>query len=164
VLNDVGPAIQWQALQRIGAYLGKTGRFESVEQAAEAMWAVSTSFRPHTPQQWLTLSQAMVKMAPGGGVTLHYDPAIAVPFGTLTQVSAQQGQAALWQLYDNIEARTLLTRGAQSDLLARDTAEAMTRRGPRAQLAEFEGVGHAPTFVTEDQVRVVTSFLLDESP
>ena len=40
VLNDVGPAIQWQALQRIGTYLGNTGRFESVKQAAEAMWAI----------------------------------------------------------------------------------------------------------------------------
>ena len=27
VLNDVGPAIQWQALQRIGTYLGNTGKW-----------------------------------------------------------------------------------------------------------------------------------------
>ena len=35
VLNDVGPAIQWEAVQRIGSYLGKTGRFDSVQQAAD---------------------------------------------------------------------------------------------------------------------------------
>jgi len=160
VLNDVGPAIQWQALGRIGTYLGNTGRFESVQQAADAMWSISTSFGPHTPEQWLALSQPMVKPLPAGGFTLHYDPAIAVPFRTLTEASAAQGQAALWQLYDNITATTLLTRGANSDLLARETAQAMTQRGPRARLVEFEGVGHAPTFVTDNQVEAVASFLL----
>ncbi|MDP3760089.1 MAG: alpha/beta hydrolase [Ramlibacter sp.] len=160
VLNDVGPAIQWQALQRIGTYLGNTGRFESVQQAADAMWAISASFGPHTPEQWLALSIPMVKALPDGGFTLHYDPAIAVPFRTVTEESAAQGQAALWQLYDNIRAETLLTRGAKSDLLSPETAQAMTQRGPHARLVEFEGVGHAPTFVTDNQVEAVASFLL----
>src|SRR5688572_8145667 len=52
VLNDVGPMIQWAALQRIGTYLGNSGRFESVQQAADAMWQVSQSFGPHTPEEW----------------------------------------------------------------------------------------------------------------
>jgi pimeloyl-ACP methyl ester carboxylesterase len=125
------------------------------------MWAISTSFGPHTPQQWLALSQAMVRPLPEGGWTLHYDPAIAVPFRTVTAESAAQGEAALWQLYDNVKARTLVTRGAQSDLLSHATAQAMTQRGPKAVLVEFEGVGHAPTFVNPEQVEVVASFLLE---
>jgi len=161
VLNDVGPVIQWQALQRIGTYLGAaTGAYQTVQQAADAMWAISTSFGPHTPEQWLALSQPMVKTLPGGGFAMHYDPAIAVPFRCVTEESAAQGQAALWQLYDHIHAETLLVRGANSDLLSHETAQAMTLRGPRARLIEFEGVGHAPTFVTDNQVEAVASFLL----
>jgi pimeloyl-ACP methyl ester carboxylesterase len=160
VLNDVGPAIRWQALQRIGTYLGNTGRFASVEEAAAAMWAISTSFGPHTPEQWMALSRPMVKPQAEGGLTLHYDPAIAVPFRTVTEESAAQGQAALWQLYENIRAEVLLTRGANSDLLAHETALAMTQRGPKARLVEFEGVGHAPTFVANNQIEAVASFLL----
>lgn len=160
VLNDVGPAIQWQAVQRIGTYLGNTGRFSSVEEAAAAMWAISTSFGPHTPEQWMALSQAMVRPLPDGGLTLHYDPAIAVPFRTVTEETAAEGQAALWRLYDNIRAEVLITRGANSDLLAHETALAMTQRGPKARLVEFEGVGHAPTFVTNNQIEAVASFLL----
>jgi pimeloyl-ACP methyl ester carboxylesterase len=162
VLNDVGPVIEWQAIQRIGAYLGKAGRFESVEQAAAAMWAISTSFGPHTPEQWLALSRPMVKSSPDGGFTLHYDPAIAVPVRAMTEEAAAQGQAALWQLYDHITARTLITRGADSDLLSHETALAMTQRGPKARLIEFEGVGHAPTFVTDNQIEAVASFLLEQ--
>ena len=160
VLNDVGPSIQWEALQRIGLYLGQPARFDSLQQAADAMWAVSTSFGPHTPAQWLELSRPMVRPLPDGGITLHYDPAIAVPFKALTREAAAAGEAALWQLYDHISAQTLQLRGAQSDLLSRDTAQAMTLRGPRARLVEFEGVGHAPTLVAADQIQVVTDFLL----
>ncbi len=160
VLNDVGPVIQWQALARIGTYLGQTGRFDSVQAAADAMWAISTSFGPHTPEQWLALSRPMLKPLPDGALTLHYDPAIAVPFRTVTAESAAASEAALWQLYDQITAETLLLRGAQSDLLAPETARAMAGRGPRAQLVEFAGVGHAPTLVAPDQVDAVCSFLI----
>lgn len=162
VLNDVGPALQWQALQRIGTYVGKTGRFESVQQAADAMWAISSSFGPHTPEQWLALSSHMVRPvadAPGH-VQLHYDPAIGDAFRTLTAEGAAQGEAALWGLYDQITAPTLLLRGAESDLLSVQTAQAMTERGPRARLVTFEGVGHAPTLIAPDQLAAVTSFLL----
>jgi pimeloyl-ACP methyl ester carboxylesterase len=170
VLNDVGPVIQWSALQRIGTYLGQTGRFESVQQAADAMWAISRGFGPHTPEQWLALSQPMVKPLPAGGFTLHYDPAIAVPFRTLDEQAAAAGQAALWQAYDAIRARTLLLRGAQSDLLSRETADEMARRGPKPRVVEFEGVGHAPTLIAPEQVEAVCAFLLapdsasDEKP
>ena len=160
VLNDVGPAIQWQALQRIGIYLGKFGVFANLPEAADALRLISSGFGPHTPQQWLELSRHMVKPL-GAGVTLHYDPAIAVPFGGVTPESAAQGEAVLWQLYDAIQARTLLVRGAQSDLLTQETAQAMGQRGPRATLVEFEGVGHAPTLVANDQVQAVTRFLLE---
>ncbi len=160
LLNDVGPVIQWQALERIGAYIGQTGRFATLQEAADAMWRISSSFGPHTPEQWLALSRPMVHELPEGGLTLHYDPAIGVPLRAMTAQDAEQGQATLWALYDQISARTLLTRGAQSDLLSRETALQMTQRGPRAQLVEFEGVGHAPTFVTPEQVETAVSFLL----
>jgi len=163
VLNDVGPTIEWQALQRIGDYLGNTGKFDSVQQAVDAMWATSSSFGTHTPAQWLALSRPMVKpMADSpGSFTLHYDPAIAAPFKAVTQESTVQGEAQLWQLYDNIKVQTLLVRGALSDLLSPATAQAMTQRGPQAKLVEFAGVGHAPTFVVDEQVQTLVSFLLD---
>ena len=104
----------------------------------------------------------MVKPLADGspGVALHYDPAIAVPFRAITQESATQGEALMWQLYDAITAKTLLLRGADSDLLSRATAQAMAERGPHAQLVEFAGVGHAPTLIAQDQIDAVATFLL----
>lgn len=163
VLNDVGPVIEWQALQRISEYLGKTGAFDNEQQAADALWTIASSFGPHTPAQWLALTRPMLKPLgdDSGRLTLHYDPALAEPFKAITPESAAQGEALLWQSYDQITANTLLVRGAESDLLSPGTAHAMTQRGPKARLIEFAGVGHAPTFVANDQVQAVVSFLLD---
>ena len=165
VLNDVGPTLEWSALQRIGAYLGKSGEFDNLQQAADAMWAISSSFGPHTPEQWLALCRHMVKpvdalAAAGGKLRLHYDPAIALAFGLATEASTLESQVILWQLYEQIKADTLLLRGAQSDLLSSRTAQDMQQRGPHARLVEFEGVGHAPTLIASDQLAVVVDFLL----
>ena len=159
VLNDVGPKIEYEALVRIGQYLGAPAHWATLDEAADALWAISQSFGPHTREQWLALSEPQLR-ADGDGFKPHYDPAIAVPFRAVTQQVAAAGEAIAWHTYDQIRCPTLLLRGAESDLLSRETAAEMTRRGPRAQLHEFAGVGHAPMMVQPDQVQVVRQFLL----
>ena len=158
VLNDVGPTLPFEALQRIGSYLGLPQHFETLEQGAAYLWSISQSFGPHTTEQWLALSRPMFK-PDGAGLKLHYDPQIATPFRSVTPEQAAAGEAALWQAYDALRQPTLLLRGADSDLLSLATATAMTQRGPKARLHEFAGVGHAPTLVSDDQIRVVQDFL-----
>ncbi len=161
VLNDVGPRVEAVALQRIGRFLGLPVHWQTREEAADALWAVSQGFGPHTREQWLALSRPqLVPHESGSGWKSHYDPAIAVPFAASTPELAALGEQMLWQGWDRLDCPTLLLRGAQSDLLTVATAQAMTQRGPRPQLVEFAGVGHAPTLVAPDQRAVVRSFLL----
>ena len=159
VLNDVGPTIQHAALQRIGGYLGQPAHWRSLDEAADALWAISQGFGPHTREQWLQLTRPQL-VPDGGGFQPHYDPAIAVPFRAITPELAAAGEAMLWQGYDRVACPTLLLRGADSDLLSHDTALAMTQRGPRARLREFAGIGHAPMLVQPEQRAVVREFLL----
>nr|WP_245644827.1 alpha/beta hydrolase [Hydrogenophaga flava] len=165
VLNDVGPVLQWDALRRIGTYLGLNPSFASEQEAVDYLWSISSSFGPHSQQQWMALSRPMLREREGRW-WLHYDPALAVPIRALTDMDESvgrqvvaDGEAALWALYDAISAPTLLLRGADSDLLTRETAKAMSERGPRARCVEFPGVGHAPTLVVPDQVAAVVGFL-----
>lgn len=167
VLNDVGPALQWSALERIGRYVGQPLRFASIDEGAQKMWELSSSFGPHSTEAWRALSEPMLRALDAfdadhaqGGFALHYDPAIGEPFRAMTEAVAVQSEAILWSLYDAITADTLLLRGADSDLLSQAGAQAMTRRGPRARLVEFAGVGHAPTLVAPEQSQVVVDFLL----
>jgi len=159
VLNDVGPTIQFEAITRIGTYLGKPMRWRSVDEAADYFLSISTSFGPHTREQWLALTRPMLK-ADGDGFIPHYDPNIALPFRAITPEMAAAGEAMTWMAYDAIRCPTLLLRGAESDLLSHATALAMTQRGPKASLREFAGIGHAPTLVAADQVGAVREFLL----
>jgi pimeloyl-ACP methyl ester carboxylesterase len=159
VLNDVGPTIQAEAIARIGTYLGLPMRWSSLEEAADYMLSISAGFGTHTREQWLALTRPMLK-PDGDGFKPHYDPNIAVPFKAMTPELAKASEAALWMAYDALTCPTLLLRGADSDLLTRDTALAMTQRGPKARLHEFANVGHAPMLVVPEQVAVVKEFLL----
>jgi pimeloyl-ACP methyl ester carboxylesterase len=59
----------------------------------------------------------------------------------------------------------MVLRGERSDLLTRETANEMALRGPRAKVAEIAGVGHAPTLLHEEQIKLVREFLLpDRAP
>lgn len=160
VLNDVGPRIEFAALERIGRYVGAPVSWGSFEEAAEALRLVSMGFGPHTREQWHALTRPQLKQNEEGRWVSRYDPSIAIPFKALTAEMAAAGEAALWQAWDRITAQTLVLRGAQSDLLSAATAAAMAERGPRAATVAFEGVGHAPTLVAPDQVATVQEFLL----
>jgi pimeloyl-ACP methyl ester carboxylesterase len=162
VLNDVGPQIEPASLQRIGGYLGRPAHWNTLDEAADAMLAISQGFGPHSREQWLALTRPQVvpDTAAGSGFKPHYDPAIAVPFRAVTPEMAKAGEAMLWHAYDSLRLPTLLLRGADSDLLSPATAQAMTQRGPKARLHEFAGVGHAPMLVQPEQRAVIREFLL----
>lgn len=156
VLNDVGPVLKATALKRIAEYVGKAPRFGNFEEALTYVRLVSASFGLKTEEQWRTLAQTSVK-ADGSGLRMHYDPAIAVPFG---EPNAIEADVSLWNFYDAVRCPTLVVRGAHSDLLDRATFDEMTRRGPKAKGVEIAEVGHAPMFMDADQIAVVRDFLL----
>ncbi len=160
VLNDVGPSLRFEALQRIGSYLGLPMSFANEAEGAAYLESISKGFGPHSSEQWAALSHPMFKPDADGRLKLHYDPMIAAPFKLITADMAAAGEAALWAAYDALRCPTLLLRGAESDLLTPETAQAMTERGPKAKLHVFAGVGHAPMFVQDEQIEVVREFLL----
>ncbi|MDR2991962.1 MAG: alpha/beta hydrolase [Burkholderiaceae bacterium] len=162
VLNDVGPELEWAALQRIGTYIGRVPVWATVEEAAAALRVINAGFGPHSDAAWLELSRHCLRAMPDGRWQLSYDPAIAQVFSSVTPEANAKATAALWQFYDRITAQVLLIRGGDSDLLTPVTAQAMAARGPRAKVIEFAGVGHAPTLIAPDQQRAVLDFLLPE--
>ncbi|KAG0918736.1 hypothetical protein G6F53_014235 [Rhizopus delemar] len=58
----------------------------------------------------------------------------------------------------------LLLRGAESDLLLPDVANAMTQRGPRATRIDFPDCGHAPALNVAPQIDAIRRFLATPDP
>ena len=160
VLNDIGPSINGAALARIGDYIGQDVRFYTFEEAQQFIRTISATFGPHTDEEWHKLAADVLRQDPDGKWGRHYDLSLAVPFKTMTPEAASMGEAALWAAYDAITCPTLLVRGEHSDLLLPEVAQAMTERGPRAQLVEIAGVGHAPTFMHAQQIKLAEDFFL----
>ncbi|MQA36544.1 alpha/beta fold hydrolase [Rugamonas aquatica] len=160
ILNDIGPVLAPMALQRIGDYIGQDLRFNTFDEAAKFIRDVSLTFGEHTEEEWHKLATDVLRQDKDGKWVRHYDMGLALPFRSATPESAEADEAMLWAAYDAIRCPTLLVRGAESDLLSPETAALMTQRGPKAQLVEIAGVGHAPTFIHDDQIAIVKQFLL----
>ena len=160
VMIDVGPTLNYPALARIGEYIALEVRFADFDAGVEYIRTISAPFGPHTDEEWRKLAGDVLRQQPDGQWIRHYDPAISKAFESMTAESAQQGEAAMWAAYDKIRCPVLLVRGSESDLLTPETAAQMTQRGPRAELVEFAGIGHAPTFMHDDQIALARRFLL----
>ena len=158
LLNDIGPSIDAQALVRIGEYVGQTVQFKTFDEAWQYVRAISLSFGTHSDEQWRKLASDVMRQDTHGQWTFVYDPGLALPFKAMTVQSAQLDEQRLWAAYDLISCPTLVVRGADSDLLSRETAAAMSQRGPKAKVVELAGVGHAPTFLSEDQIVIARNF------
>ena len=160
LLNDVGAVLNTTALTRIGEYVGRPVRFATFDEAMQYVIAISITFGQHSDEEWRKFAEDVLRQDKEGQWILHYDPDLSVPFKATTPESAQRDAAVLQATYDALRCETLLVRGAESDLLSRDVAHDMTQRGPKAKLVELLGVGHAPTFVHDDQIAIAREFFL----
>lgn len=156
VMNDVGPFIPKASLERLSSYVGKDPRYASFDEFEQYIRAVSRPFGPLTDAQWRHLARTNGRQFDDGRWGPIYDPALGLAF------RVAPADVVLWPFWDQVRCPTLLLRGADSDLLPAETAQDMTRRGPKAKLVEFAGIGHAPMLMAQDQIRVVRDFLLDD--
>jgi pimeloyl-ACP methyl ester carboxylesterase len=157
ILNDVGPAIAPGAVSRILTYAGTPPAFATLPELEQYFRTIYAPFGIATDAGWQKLAETSARRLPDGRLTPHYDPQIAAVLGR--QAATVTGDA--WPLYDQITAKTLLLRGAVSDLLSVETAAEMTRRGPKARRIDMPGIGHAPALDTVEQIALIAAFLAE---
>jgi pimeloyl-ACP methyl ester carboxylesterase len=155
VLNDVGPFVPAAALERIGTYLGRDPVFPDLAAAEAYFRQVHVPFGSLTDDQWRHLTEHSLRPVEPGAYRLAYDPRIAQ-----RPDETPIADVDLWAQWDAVACPTLVLRGAHSDLLLAETAREMSQRGPRAQVVEIPGCGHAPALMDKDQIAVVVDWLL----
>jgi pimeloyl-ACP methyl ester carboxylesterase len=153
VLNDIGPRTADAAIQRIRSYAGHPAAFDSVSELEQYFRTIYKPYGFLSDAQWRLLTESSTRRLPDGRVTPHYDPAM------VQQFIHHPADYELWPTYYRIDVPVLCLRGADSDLLLADTAEAMRDRGPRALVVTIAGCGHAPALNVPEQFELVQRFL-----
>lgn len=155
VINDVGPFLPWQALNRLATSVRSAPRTFPTMAAVEQHLRTSLApFGDLTDAQWQHLAEHGVRQDPDGLWRKRADPDITAAFrpGLFFNLS-------LWNYWDAITCPVLVLRGATSDLLLPATAAEMMRRGPGADIREIPGCGHAPALMDPAQNSIITEWL-----
>ena len=160
LMNDIGPHIEPDALERIGSYVGQSVEFATLDEGIGYAASLASTFGPLTADEWREINTPLIRQRADGVWEFCYDPAIAVPFRAVTAESGAVAEAALWQLFAAIEGPVLVVRGEQSDLLSRETVSKMIDRGRSVESVEIPGVGHAPAFLDPAQIAVARQFFV----
>ncbi|HUX26083.1 MAG TPA: alpha/beta hydrolase [Burkholderiales bacterium] len=153
VLNDNGPQLADAAIERIRNYAGNPAAFDRVSELEAYFRKVYAPYGMLTEREWTKLTETSARRLPDGRVTPHYDPDMVRQFVNFPH------DYDLWPEYDALDIPLLCLRGANSDLLLAETAQAMRERGPRARVVEIAGCGHAPALNVPGQIGLVEAFL-----
>ena len=156
ILNDIGPEMSAEGLERIASYVGKGGPFSTWSEAAEAIARYSGNAHPNYDRDdWVKMAQRMCREE-HGQIVLDYDPAIALPF----QTKGPAPRIDLWPLFHALAQKPLLViRGEISDLLSAAALEKMREVAPEMVSVTVPGVGHAPTLSEPEAVAAIDAFL-----
>ncbi|MGH8623022.1 MAG: alpha/beta fold hydrolase, partial [Burkholderiales bacterium] len=165
VLNDVGPFVSWGSLYRLKGYVGGARSFPTVAAAESWLREVCAPFGRLTDRQWRHLARHSVSEAQKGNFRLRYDPGIGETMRGHSDPEFPLGPnflagMDLWNTWAQVRCPVLVLRGAESDVLTRNTIARMQAEKPELQVVEFEDAGHAPALMDPGQIATVARFLL----
>ena len=158
LLNDNAPQLADAALERIKAYAGQPPAFNTVAELEAFFRQVYLPYGWLSDAQWRRLTETSTRRLPDGRVTPHYDPAM------VQQFTHHTNDYLIWDHYDALDIPVLCLRGADSDLVLRETTVEMLTRGPGARglakVVEVPGCGHAPALNVPEHYALVDRFLI----
>lgn len=156
-LNDVGPVLEMQGLNRIFDYVGRNPAAHSIEDLAERLPRLMPGFANVPPKRWLAEAQKHYQVIEGG-LQINYDPELREAFLKAFEGEMVDG----WPFFDALEGLPIaLIRGANSDLLTAETAAEMQRRRPDMIFAEVPDRAHIPFLDEPEALEVIRLWLAE---
>lgn len=157
VMNDIGPEVNPDGIERIKSYVGQGRSYPTWVHAARSLCEThGSAFPGYTLDDWLEMAKRTLVVSQNGRIAYDYDMAIAEPFN-------EPGGAApanLWEAYEALrDVPMVLVRGELSDLLTPETERLMAERNPAMTNVTVPQVGHAPT-LDEPEARAAIDALL----
>jgi len=156
ILNDVGPEVAAEGLQRISTYVGKSAPVGSwAEAAAQASNTYGLAWPDATDADWLGFAKRSYTEV-DGVPRLAMDPMI----GEAVRAAPAGAAPDLWPVFGALKPiPTLALRGALSDVLSEGTFDRMAREKPDLVRVTVAQRGHPPMLDEPDSVAAIESFL-----
>lgn len=158
ILNDVGPVIDPVGIAKIMDYVGKQPTSKTYDEAAIILQQVmGQQFPGVSLDRWRQQAEIQYELT-DDGLTLRYDPALRT---ALLEQAAAGEFPDLWMFFEALrDVPTGVIRGANSDVLGKDTLVEMHKRHPDLISAEISDRGHVP-FLDEPQSLALIRKVLD---
>lgn len=155
-LNDVGPVIERDGLERIFTYVGRRPAAKTMDDLVARIPLTMPGFDNVPGSRWREFADRLY-VAGENGLAIRYDPELREAF-----LQAFKGPPTdAWPLFDACAGLPLaLIRGANSDLLSPGTAAEMRRRRPEMIFAEVPDRAHVP-FLDEPEALAALNAWLD---
>ncbi|MCE2841313.1 MAG: alpha/beta fold hydrolase [Novosphingobium sp.] len=143
LLNDIGPEVNPEGIERIRNYVGQARNFPTWMHAARALAeSQGPTFPNASLTDWLAMAKRCMVVGSNGRIHFDYDMKIAEPFAQADGAS----NVDMWPAFEALAGRPVtLLRGALSDVLTPATFKQMAKRLPEAETVTVPKVGHAPT-------------------
>jgi pimeloyl-ACP methyl ester carboxylesterase len=157
LLNDIGPEIDRQGLDRIRGYVGKSQSWPTWLHAARHFAEAHGHIYPRWKgDDWLAYAKRLCRVSASGRIIVDYDLRIAEP---LKAAGGEPG-ADMWQVFAALDGvPSLVLRGEYSDILAPATLARMAAENPAMEAVVVPNVGHAPTLDEPDAVAAIERLL-----
>jgi pimeloyl-ACP methyl ester carboxylesterase len=167
VINDIGPVVDPQGIDRIKTYLGKGGSYPTWMHAARSLEEVHGDSHPSfDTNDWIRMAKRSMTLCNNGRIAFDYDMKIAEPFNTPAAPGADDGndggdgEVDMWPALRALAGRPVLVlRGELSDILSAETMARMEREVDGLEAVTVPRTGHAPT-LEEPAARAAIARLL----
>lgn len=158
VLNDIGPDLAKSGGKRIERFIaGLPQSFSSWEACIDFEAERYPWIRDFSKAELEEAYRWYVRQREDGSWVFHFDPRVLG--GRASSVERfRQARENHWKGLKALRCPTLLVRGAESDLLARETVEEMRRVQPKMEFVEVPGVGHAPSLGEPEAAAALDEF------
>jgi pimeloyl-ACP methyl ester carboxylesterase len=156
VLNDMGPEVDPNGLERIKSYAGRLPKPKDWGDAIAQTRMIFGSAWPNlSTERWSVLTRRGYREDEKGVLHADADPMI----GEMLR-AAPAATANLWPFWKALRGIPILAiRGAQSDILSGDTFAKMKAENPELKQLEVAQRGHAPLLDEPECVAAIDALL-----
>jgi len=156
ILNDIGPEVAPEGLQRIASYVGRHGPVSNWQEAAAQMRSMYGVAMPDASDaDWLAFAKRSYTEVNGVPV-LDVDPGV----GEAVRAAPAGAAPDLWPVYAALRpVPTLAIRGELSDVLSVATFERMQGEKPDLRRVTVPRRGHPPLLDEPECVVAIDEFL-----